>query len=92
MKPPTPKLKKKTKIEVQQHYGWEETGGLSPYEYIRKTHDFLTDDNHEYEDTGTSIIIKRNKNSPEYHPLTPEWAKGEYWFSLNYHFTYQYEK
>lgn len=70
--------------EIEHHFGWVKLEGETPYEHVRKTHTFLTDDNHKWEDTGDSIVIKRNENSPEYHPLTPEWAKGEYWFSLPY--------
>ena len=74
-------------IEVKHHYGWVNTKGKTPYKHIRETHSFLTDDNHTYEDKGDRIKIKRNQNSPEYHALTPEWAKNEWWFTCYYRLT-----
>lgn len=78
-------------IEVKHHYGWLDTNNKTPYEHVRETHHFLTDDNHTYEDTGESIIVKRNENSPAQHPITPFWAKagaGDYWFSCPYRITH----
>lgn len=72
------------KTEVEHHYGWVDTKGKTPYEHTRETHHFLNDDNHEFEDTGHSIVIKRNENSPEYSKFTPDWAKGKFWFSMRY--------
>ena len=73
------------KTSVQHHYGWVTLkDGETPYEHVRRTHAFLTDDNHEWKDTGRSIVIYRNENSPDFHPLTPEWAKDSYWFASPY--------
>ena len=72
-------------MKIKEHYGWIDIGHEKIYNYIRRTHHFLTDDNHIMEDTGESIIILRNKKSPKYHPLTPMWARiTNYWFSIPY--------
>lgn len=74
-------------FEVKFHYGWENTNGKTPYEYVRETHEFLTDDNHDYKDEGDRIVIYRNEKSPPQHPITPWWARagaGDYWFSNLY--------
>lgn len=71
------------KYLIEHHYGWVETNE-TPYEHLRRTHSFLTDDNHAWEDEGDCIVIRRNDKSPAQHPLTPEWAKDDFWFSLPY--------
>ena len=72
-------------MKVKHHYGWVDTGTKSSYEHIRETHTFLTDDNHTYKDTGNSIVVYRNENSPAYHSLTPAWAKWDnIWFTVYY--------
>lgn len=64
---------------------WVDIGNERPYDYIRRTHSFLTDTNHDYKDTGDSIVIYRNENSPELHPITPVWARYDnFWFGVQY--------
>lgn len=75
----------KTSFEVEHHHGWVNTEGKLPYEHIRETHEFLTDDNHDHKDNGESITILRNENSTPFHPLTPSWARdSKVWFSNRY--------
>ena len=72
-------------MKVKAHYGWVDIGDENPYSYIRKTHHFLTDDNHTYKDTGNSIIVSRNEKSPTQHPIAPMWVRfTDYWFSVPY--------
>lgn len=71
-------------MEMNHHYGWTKFEG-TPYEHVRATHTFLTDDNHTWEDTGESIVIRKNENSPEDHLLTPSWARDMgFWFACDY--------
>lgn len=74
------------KYQYKHHYGWVD-GEDKPYQHLRKTHTFLTDDNHIWKDTGESIVVYRNENSPELSNLTPTWARaksGDYWLDLPY--------
>ena len=74
-------------LEIEHHYGWVKLENETPYEHIRRTHTFLTDDNHTWQDTGQSIVVYFNENSPPGSSIAPSWATrnpGDFWFSMPY--------
>ncbi len=66
------------------------------YKSIRKTHDFLTDDNHTYkcsvetiswggeETKFESCLIYRDEISERDYPYCGPWANTDYWFSVTF--------
>ena len=80
------------KVILEHHYGEREhqtsAGNLTDAakEAIRKTHHFLTDNNHSMTDLGNRIKVNRKDNPPNPR-LTPavfnEGPNG-YWFSVRY--------
>ena len=84
------------KVELKHHFGWEsyeiqDAVNLvdAAYKAIRKTHTFLTDTNHYFEQSTSisknipnSILIFRDGDAPKY--TGPAGLETPYWFAVKY--------